>query len=160
MNNINKPISIDDLCDYIIIKSTEAGSSLSNLKLQKLAYYADAWNLAFYGSKLVNCNFLAWIHGPVSREIYDRFATNKSLYSEITLDDINESFDIRSLGDKVEHIDTIIEAYGKFSGAQLEEMTHREKPWIEARKGYRPTERCNEAISEEITRDYYKSRLA
>ncbi|MDP3588931.1 MAG: DUF4065 domain-containing protein, partial [Methylobacter sp.] len=129
MSSINNTININDLCDYIIIKSNEAGSSLSNLKLQKLAYYADAWYLAFFGEKLVDCDFEAWIHGPVSRELYNRFAPNKSLYSDITIEDSRQNFDIVSIGDNVEHIDKILEAYGKFSGAQLEEMAHREEPW-------------------------------
>ncbi|TOQ47934.1 hypothetical protein CGG93_25660 [Vibrio parahaemolyticus] len=58
------------------------------------------------------------------------------------------------------HIDTILEAYGKFSGAQLEEMTHREKPWLEARQGYRSSQRCEEYLDNSIIRDYYKSRLS
>ncbi|TOQ55495.1 hypothetical protein CGG93_24970, partial [Vibrio parahaemolyticus] len=80
-------IKINDLADYIITKLSEGGESLNNLKLQKLTYYCDAWHLAFYDEKLVDTNFQAWIHGPVCRELYDRFSSSKSLYSEISLND-------------------------------------------------------------------------
>lgn len=152
-------IKINDLADYIITKLSEGGESLSNLKLQKLAYYCDAWFLAFQDKKLVDTDFQAWIHGPVSRELYDRFSSTKSLYSDITLDDCSADFQLESVGIVSAHIDTILEAYGKFSGAQLEEMTHREKPWIEAREGYRPSQRCEVSMSNETIKEHYKSRL-
>ncbi|WP_217533081.1 Panacea domain-containing protein [Vibrio metschnikovii] len=152
-------ISVNELADYLIVKCDEAGSSLSNLKLQKLAYYADAWHLAFYGEKLIDSDFEAWIHGPVNRELYNRFSSEKSLYSDMLLSDCSETFSIDSIADKVEHIDSVLATYGKFSGAQLEEMTHREEPWIQARAGYRPTQRCEIKISNEVVEEYYKSRL-
>ncbi|WP_187487352.1 Panacea domain-containing protein [Duffyella gerundensis] len=153
-------INIKDLCDYIIVKSAEAGSELSNLKMQKLAYYADAWHLAFYNEKLIDENFQAWIHGPVSRQIYDRFLATKSLYSEITISDCSSDFDESRIASKKAHIDSVLEAYGKFTGAQLEEMTHREEPWIKAREGYRSTQRCEAQLDNDVIRDYYKQRLA
>lgn len=153
-------ISINKLADYIITKLSEGGEELNNLKLQKLAYYCDAWHLAFFDKKLVDVDFQAWIHGPVSRELYDRFSFSKSLYSDISLEDRSPDFQMEFESSYATHIDTILEAYGKFSGAQLEEMTHREKPWIEARKGYRPSQRCEEVLDNAVIRDYYKSRLS
>lgn len=47
-------ININQLCDYIITKISASGETMSNLKLQKLAYYADAWYLAFFDEKLVD----------------------------------------------------------------------------------------------------------
>lgn len=152
-------ISVNALADYLIIKSHEAGSSLSNLKLQKLAYYADAWHLAFFGEKLIDSDFEAWIHGPVNRELYNRFSSDKSLYSDMLPSDCSGTFSMEDIAGKVEHIDSVLAIYGKFSGAQLEEMTHREEPWIQARTGYRPTQRCEVAISNKLVKEYYGSRL-
>ncbi|HHH1496608.1 Panacea domain-containing protein [Yersinia enterocolitica] len=152
-------ININDLCDYIIFRSAEAGSELSNLKLQKLAYYADAWHLAFYDEKLVNSSFQAWIHGPVSREIYDRFSSRKSLYADITISDCQPDFEQSKIMDKKAHIDSVLEVYGKYTGAQLEEMSHREEPWLKAREGYRDTQRCEVVINSELVKEYYKKRL-
>jgi uncharacterized phage-associated protein len=52
-----------------------------------------------------------------------------------------------------------LETYAKLSGVQLEEMTHKETPWIEARKGYRSSQRCEEPINAEVMREYYAARL-
>ena len=61
-------------------------SSMSNKKLQKLCYYAYCWYIVFYndielitkenmGDIRVLCSepFQAWIHGPVSPQLYQRY---------------------------------------------------------------------------------------
>jgi uncharacterized phage-associated protein len=152
-------MDINRVCDYIILKVCEAGESLNHLKLQKLLYYAQAWHFAFYRQPLFDGKFQAWIHGPVNRQIYDRLAS-KSLYSDVTVEDISGDFDTNQVsGEDQMHIDDVIEAYAKYRGSQLEEMTHQELPWIEARKGYRPSERCEVEIDERSMQSYYAARL-
>jgi uncharacterized phage-associated protein len=154
-------MNINDVCNYIILKTKNAGEGLSVLKLQKLLYYSQAWHLAFYDERLFEGKFQAWVHGPVSREIYDRFSSTKSLYSEVMLKDVPEDFDLNCVPeDKQSHIDDILEVYAKYRGSQLEELTHREEPWLEARKGYRSSERCETEISEDTMRRYYAKRIA
>lgn len=156
-------MSINDTCDYIIMMLTEGSESLSNIKLQKLLYYVQAWNLAFYEKPFYseNENFEAWVHGPVSREIYNRFKENKSLYSDIKYEDITESFNPDLLDEnEKKHIEVILETYAKFSGSELENMTHMESPWIKAREGYRSSERCEKQINNQDMIDYYSSRLS
>ncbi|MES1173555.1 MAG: type II toxin-antitoxin system antitoxin SocA domain-containing protein, partial [Myxococcales bacterium] len=58
-------ITVHDVCDYTIVKCSDAGEPLSALKLQKLVYYAQAWYLAFAGVPLFHGTFEAWVHGPV-----------------------------------------------------------------------------------------------
>jgi uncharacterized phage-associated protein len=155
-----KRMSIDEACDYIIMQTAEAGESLNLLKLQKLLYYVQAWHLAFYGKAMFSGKFQAWIHGPVNRYIYDRFVTTKSLYSDVDESDISGEFDPERLSRKErQHIDTILEAYAGFTGSQLEEMTHSEKPWKLARQGCRPSQRCEVEIDQRIMQEYYSSRL-
>ena len=64
--------------------------SMSPKKLQKILYYAYAWTLALLNddeehlnNRLFDSKFEAWVHGPVNREIYNRFNPAKYLYSEI-----------------------------------------------------------------------------
>jgi uncharacterized phage-associated protein len=150
----------DDVCDYIIVKIREAGETLNQLKLQKLMYYVQAWHLAFQGSCLFDGKFQAWVHGPVSRELYDRFAGSKSLYSEITRQEVRQEFDMDAvLSDGAAHIDPVLEVYGGLTGSQLEEMTRCEDPWIKARAGCRPSERCENEISESLMAEFYSARL-
>ena len=158
---LENAVNINSACDYIVLKVKQAGESLNLLKLQKLLYYAQAWHLAFYGERLFVGKFQAWIHGPVNREIYDRFVGSKSLYSEVNEEDIEAGFNIEAVPEEQRnHIDRVLEVYAKFRGSQLEEMSHGETPWIEARMGYRPTERCENEINEESMRRYYANRVA
>ncbi|RKZ39995.1 MAG: hypothetical protein DRR16_23860 [Candidatus Parabeggiatoa sp. nov. 3] len=151
---------INQAGDYIILKLTEAFDEFNHLKLHKLLYYAQAWYLAFYGKKLFAEDFQAWIHGPINRTLYDRFVSTKSLYSDIERDDISPEFELNALSvQNRNHLDTILETDAKFSGVQLEEMTHKETPWIEARKGYRSSQRCEEPINAVVMREYYAARL-
>lgn len=151
---------IYDVADYIIIKATEAGVPLNLLKLQKLLYYSEAWRLAFTGQPLTGARFQAWVHGPVNRSVYDRYNDQKVLYSEVTPKDVPVSFSFDHLTEEQrDHIDSVLEAYGQFSGTELEVMTHREEPWIRARAGRSTSERCEDFINSHFMGDYYRARL-
>ncbi|WP_020474166.1 Panacea domain-containing protein [Zavarzinella formosa] len=153
-------MTLQDVTDYIILKVTEGGGDLNLLKLQKLVYYSQAWHLATAGEPLFDGRFQAWIHGPVSRELYDRFANTKSLYSQVWPSNVTPGFDPDSVPLAARaHIDAVLEAYVQYSGSQLEEMTHREEPWQLARKGYAPSQRCEVEIDEAAMSNYYGARL-
>lgn len=155
--------SIDDICDYIIFRlKVEGNTPLSNIKLQKLLYYTQAWYLAHNGNDkpLFNANFQAWIHGPVSRTIFDRFKDSKFLYSEISLDDIIDRNIIEKLDEDVKtHVDNVLESYALYSGIELEDMSHQEKPWQQARGDFAPNERCENEISNEVLGDFFRARI-
>lgn len=150
----------DLVCDYIIVRVRSASGSLNALKLQKLMYYVQAWYLAFNGRPLFVGRFQAWVHGPVNRELYDRFASTKSLYSEIGFEDVQPGFDLSLLDEDIRgHIDNVLEVYAKYTGTQLEDITHREQPWIAARGQCRPADRCETEIDESLMAKFYAARL-
>lgn len=150
--------TINDVCDYIIIKLEAAGDFPSVLKLQKLLYYVQAWHLAINKEPLFQGKFQAWIHGPVNREIYDRFSGSKMMYSSVSNSDCNGGQD-RLTEDERIAVDDVLDVYAKYSGSQLEEMTHKEDPWLNARGGVSPSQRCETEISEDDMRTYYGSRI-
>ena len=153
--------NIHDVCDLIIVKMDEADGYLNLLKLQKLVFYTQALYLAFYDTPLFDGKFQAWVHGPVSRELYDRFRDTKTLYSDVTIADIRKGFDGGHLSEEVqEHIGDVLDAYGKYSGAQLEAMTHREDPWLKAREGFARTDRCEREIDEALMQTFYAAQQA
>src|SRR5574344_23474 len=121
MNDIN------DIADYVIfkIKSEDTNASLINLKLQKLLYYIQAWSYGIHGKPFFNGAFEAWIHGPVNRTIYERFSKDKTLYSEIDLKDIKNKNISISPKDS-EFVEFILENYARYSGAELERLSHME----------------------------------
>lgn len=152
--------TINQVCDYIILMCQEGGERLNLLKLQKLLYYTQAWNLAFSEKPLFDGKFQAWVHGPVNREIYTRFAGLKSLYSAVDETDISAGFSPDQISPEERlHIDNVLEIYAPFSGSDLEAQTHSEEPWIRARGSCKPTERCETELDEAFMGEYYKQRL-
>lgn len=104
--------------------------SMSNKKLQKICYYVYSWYLAVYAERIADIQFEAWVHGPVSREIYN-------MYKEYGWENIPcyRGF-IPVNADTIDFARTVWGIYGKYSADQLEEMSHRECPWKKAREGY------------------------
>jgi uncharacterized phage-associated protein len=152
---------INQICDYIILRhKSDEDLPLSNIKLQKILYYVQAWHLAFKKEPLFNSKFQAWVHGPVNREIYGRFNATKYLYSEINLSDVIDTEVTSKLNkDEISHINLVLDAYSKYSGIDLEEMTHKEDPWIIARSGYEPNQRCEIEIDNVFLGDYFRKRI-
>ena len=148
--------SIHDITDYIIlrVKAEDKDASLINLKLQKLLYYVQAWSYGIHKKPMFVGDFEAWIHGPVNREIYDRFNATKYLYSEINIEDCrNRSVTLSS--EDQEFVDFILENYLKYSGAELERLSHSEAPWILTRSGLHANDRCDKIILPKLMIDYY-----
>jgi uncharacterized phage-associated protein len=114
-----------------IVQKSEA-STISNLKLQKLLYYVQGWHLGIHGSPVFTDEIQAWIHGPVVPAIFQTYRNFK--WTPITVDATPANVDAPTS----KHILAVLDAYGKLTAAQLESLSHRESPWIEARKGLDP----------------------
>jgi len=153
--------NIHDICDYIIFKTKiDEDLPLNHLKLQKILYYVQSWHLAFYDNTLFDGKFEAWVHGPVNRAIYNRFKVNKSLYSEITQEDILNKDIISIISEDTQiHIDSVLETYMPYSGAQLELMSHKETPWLHARKGFSNFQYCDVELDEDLIKSFFKKKL-
>lgn len=135
---------------------------MSHLKLQKLLFYCDAYCLAFFGKELLSEKFEAWVHGPVSRRVFNEMKGASLLYSDMyysPIPDINEDEQFKQLSIEVQELlDQVLSNLTKWTGIELERATHRELPWIEARQGYGEADKCNELISKETTRKYYRTQ--
>lgn len=51
----------------------------------------------------------------------------------------------------MKNIDQVLEDYGKYSGGDLSEMTHKEEPWIKTPR--------NKVIPKELMREYYSNLI-
>lgn len=131
--------------------------SQTHKKLQKLCYYAYAWYLAQTDEQLFEEKFEAWVHGPVSPKLYSEIRYNRNIigdWGEVPKYEGNVDEDALSIAKWV------YEAYGEFSGTDLEIMTHREDPWIKARGGIKSWERSNTIISDSDIKEYYRKQLS
>lgn len=131
-------------------------NSMTHKKLQKLCYYAQAWHCAFYKNKpLFENRIEAWVHGPVSPELYARYSGYG--WNEIPQLDITEEIDITRKEKKL--LDQIWEIYGKYDATQLEILSHTEEPWKNARNGIEELVSSNEEITYEAMGQYYREIL-
>ncbi|MED4588905.1 MULTISPECIES: Panacea domain-containing protein [Priestia] len=123
--------------------------SITHLKLQKLVYYAQAWSMAIHGRPVFNSELEAWLHGPVSRELYREYRDYGS--REIPpVDKINFQINPEDL----EVLEGVWKLYGEYDGKYLETLTHKESPWLNAwSKG------MNEIIQIEDMQEYYGGLL-
>jgi uncharacterized phage-associated protein len=129
------------IADVILVKASKKGQLVSNLKLQKLLYYVQGHHLAKLGKPAFSDKIKAWSHGPVVPVVYHRFKA----YSWHDIDEIPK--DVPHLPEPTNRIiNWVLSRYLGLSGVELEDMTHAERPWIEARDGYS----IGEAVSPEI----------
>ena len=99
-----------------------------------------------------NTDYQAWVHGPVSPALWEKF---KSFgYDPIR---IVGKPRVTIAEEDVKLLEDDWDTYGENTGNALEALTHRELPWIEARRGYAPEEKCTVAISPRSMESYYKS---
>lgn len=146
-------MSPNDVADFLLAESREQGEVLTNLKLQKLLYYAQAWFLALHNRPLFEEDFQAWAHGPVLPSQYHRFKefTWKPLTVEVQKP--------QAPANVAEHLQLIIEEFGSETAVALERMTHRERPWLEAR-GDLPLGAISDArISKNTMKEYCLSLI-
>ncbi|KXG78866.1 MAG: hypothetical protein PWP45_610 [Tepidanaerobacteraceae bacterium] len=147
-----KTVSVFDVAKYFLSKAdVKEGSILTPLKLQKLIYYAQGWHLAFFGKPLFVTPLEAWVHGPVSPEIWYKYQN----YDYLAKEDFDPSkvFDI----EQIQLLNEIYNIYGMFDAWVLRDMTHKDKPWREARRGYEENEPSSEVIPQESIRKYFEN---
>jgi uncharacterized phage-associated protein len=136
---------------------------MSHLKLQKLLYYCYSLHYAYFDEELFDGDFEAWVHGPVSRSLWNSVKEHSLLYNDVTYQiEKGEKNPIEILEsilttDQTQLLKDTIAELGQMNGYELENMTHSEDPWKEARVGYKDGDRCNELINKESIRQYYKT---
>ncbi|MCR5188839.1 MAG: DUF4065 domain-containing protein [Treponema sp.] len=139
---------------FTLAKAFLSLSSMTHKKLQKLCYYAKAWYLALNDTNLIHEQFEAWVHGAVQPDLYQKYRA----YGFQEIPSINPDQTIPE--EFLSFAREIYESYGSFSGDQLEIINHKELPWINARKDLKPWESCNNIISEEDMKQYYRSLMS
>lgn len=67
------PYSASLIAYAFVKKGMEAGKPVTQMKLQKMVYFAHGYHLAKYGEPLIIEDFEAWQFGPVAPSIYNEF---------------------------------------------------------------------------------------
>ena len=141
------------VADYFINFSHEVGDPISNLKLQKLLYYAQAWYLALYNKALFGDRIEAWVHGPAVPPVYGAF-------KEWAWQPISDAPAAPALSAEVKkHLNQVMRQYGPKNAYELELLTHSEKPWQDARGDIPPDAPSNAIITHSSMKGFYRSQL-
>ncbi|QSV64385.1 MAG: SocA family protein [Dolichospermum sp. DL01] len=141
-------ISGHDIAKYFLVQTDEdAGDLISNLKLQKLLYYAQGFNLALYDEPLFPESIEAWTHGPVVPEVYHEYKDFGSNAIPIPSDVDFSKYDQQTR----ELLDEVYSVYGQFSAWKLRNMTHDEEPWKNATVG--------DIITSKSMEKYFKTQI-
>ncbi|CCF83414.1 Panacea domain-containing protein [Nitrolancea hollandica] len=142
-----------DVARYFIALATEHGDLITNLKMQKLVYYAYAWTLVRNEKRLFSEAIEAWPNGPVVNTLYHDLKGYGAKPIDVEeflgiepgkiFDELPTKYDelvSRFPEDVLETLDGVYEEYAPLSAFELVTMTHHEKPWVQARRGLEPTE--------------------
>ena len=132
------------ILNYNKIQMDVAGADfISNLKLQKLLYYAQGCYLAFYNRPLFNDELVAWEHGPVVESVYHEYKNNGGRGIE-SFGNIQEPYTI----EEEATLKTMYENFARYSAWGLRNMTHNEKPWQDTLK--------NHIIDKKLIKEYFE----
>ena len=152
-----------DVARYIINYSNEKDYGISNLKLQKLLYFVQAFFLVRSQGKQTcfNAKIEAWDFGPVVPDVYHEFKRYGSgdiplIRTYLESSDNYRSFYWAPFDKKVisredrEIIAEVVDNFKDYSATALVKLTHNQDPWIEA---YHTGE--NNEITVESMRGYF-----
>ncbi len=150
--------SCHTVADYFLMQLDQnVGDSITNLKLQKLVYYAQAWHLAIFGKMFFSDRIEAWAHGPVIPVLYRRFRDYK--WNAIEVSDVQSNPYEELHPNDLAFLDQVWSTYGGHTAKQLERLTHSEEPWIEAYGDTLPGGACETEIDVDTMRRFYGGRL-
>lgn len=151
-----------DVCRHVINYSNEKDYGISNLKLQKVLYFIQAYFLISTPGQCFEEKIEAWDFGPVVPEAYREYKQFGSgdiptVYYVVNVDKENSwnpnvqkyHDDVICEEDKV-RINGVVDQFSDYSATDLVSLTHRQAPWMNAYVPY-----MNNEITLEAIKDYF-----
>lgn len=155
---------VRDVSHYIIVYSNKKDYGVSNLKLQKLLYFVQAFFLINDCPPCFDEKIEAWDFGPVVPEVYREYKRFGGM--DIPTIDYYVKFDKKNIwnteriyyediisNDDKEMIQAVVDKFAHCSATFLVNLTHNQDPWINA---YVNGQR-NEITKEDIKR-YFEQK--
>ena len=146
-----EPYGAGEVAKYLIYLSSKniigdkgEREGITNLKLQKILYLAQAYYLTKFNKPLFDDLIRAWKYGPVIPTVYSFYKSN----GNSPIIDIEDKSNL-TVEDKI-ILDKIWDSFGGYSASRLVDITHAHSPWKKAFT----TQSKN--ISNESIKDYYK----
>ena len=103
----------------------EQGDLMTNLRLQKLLYFAQGWHLVRYGKPLFEDEIDAWQYGPVVPSVYNEYKSYGRSGIPGALPDMSAFSE-----DEYALLLDVAREYDKYGTSKLVSMTHAPgSPW-------------------------------
>lgn len=159
------PYQVLDVCRFTINYSNSCGYGISNLKLQKILYFIQAYFLitTSEGTPCFGEKIEAWDFGPVVPEAYQEYkrygSMNIPTITTYIETDHNDAWNIQRKFFNAEVISkehrnmiaTVVSSFKEYSATDLVKLTHMQAPWKKAYSRYK-----NREITTESIREYFK----
>lgn len=143
----------DEKMDMIVSYLLNQCEDITPLALQKTLYYVQGFYYAFYKKFLFNSDCEAWVHGPVYKDVYVK-------YADYHFDPISKAknFDVSVFNAEEKVVlDSVVRNICCYSGKVLEEFTHNESPWLDTRMDLNNEQSSNRVIDKKLIGNYFLS---
>ena len=119
--------TVFDVADFFLGMEENNDSDITNLKLQKLCYYAQGVYMAVKeGAPLFDEDLVRWEHGPVCPELYHKYKD----FGSTVIPSPGASLENKFSQEQLDVLDDVYSYFGQFSAWKLRNMTHEEAPWL------------------------------
>ena len=121
-----KTCSALEAANFLVFLMKDSYDDLTNMKINKLLYYAQGHYLKEHGYPLFNEKIYAWDHGPLVKEVYGKYKS----YHDKPINTCDER-EALSLDDDIKSfLLEIARVYGRYTAPALRNMTHKPNtPW-------------------------------
>lgn len=138
-----------DVVDFFIDSALDdPENNMTNMRINKLLYFAHGWSLERHGRPLFKEDIRAWEYGPVVKKVYNRlrFAGSNKIN-----DTISGTYEQNLTADERDLLVDVMLRYDRYSTSGLVEITHRPgSPWFIARQTGK-----DELISQQSMQEYF-----
>lgn len=112
---------------FIDLANRNNDEDMTNLRLNKLMYFAQGWSLALLGKPLFNDPIEAWKYGPVVPEIYHKY----KIYGNRPITQIDSDYSFSNIAeDEADLLLDVAREYSVYSSPTLVHMSHmQDGPW-------------------------------
>jgi uncharacterized phage-associated protein len=152
-----KKLTALDVANYVIsiasanvIGDEGEVEGVTNLKLQKILYFIEAYSLAVTKKSLFSDQIEAWDYGPVIPTVYHEFKSHGS--DPISIDNPNL---VAMKQDTKEMIEGVWNTFNKYSASRLVDITHSHNPWKNAFKVQKGGLKQTCVIDRDEMKEYY-----
>lgn len=151
---LSADLNAHDVARYIVaLDAARDEPDVTNLKLQKLLYFAQGSYLAATGRRLFTDTIQAWDHGPVVPNEYHHYkSAGQQIIATVLGADAPANVDVPE--DAKNFLDQVWSKFAGMSASRLRNVSHEHSTWKQAiASGY------NQPIRREDLRDFFLTEI-